>query len=466
MELSLSGNALKTFARSIACLSRVGNELAVQASPSQLALHTLNSSRSAYHSITFKPSFFDMYSITGTQVQFSVLLKAVCSVLRTPVASIDHLNVKLADPDAPKVQWSLECFNGMRKAYWITCNVEPDIQHLSLDRRRFPSSLVVRPRDLTRLLGNFQSSLQEITIIATEPTSMPSDAASEIGGKAVELRSYIDPTKENDSSLHTQLWIDPAEEFVHYTHTGDPVDVTFSVKELKWISCSCITIVGTEKRASDLLLGVEGSAGSKIVLLVVLKLVAALRDVLFIDDDGSSSSFDATLVLATMLISQLTEGNSTEPQLATEMHGQAGQRTGSEAQQERGRANVSEHPSEHTRIWSDLSGSAARSGSGVEERQPQGERTLNESGQREIERISTMRISKDAGAGGTVPEARFSHPGEKGQASEVQDGSEANGNEFSQHHPSNWVDADEDNDDDDADENELCIQSTPPYYEE
>ncbi|KAJ4838816.1 hypothetical protein Tsubulata_032853 [Turnera subulata] len=392
MELSLSGNALKTFARSIACLSRVGNELAVQASPSQLALHTLNSSRSAYHSITFKPSFFDMYSITGTQVQFSVLLKAVCSVLRTPVASIDHLNVKLADPDAPKVQWSLECFNGMRKAYWITCNVEPDIQHLSLDRRRFPSSLVVRPRDLTRLLGNFQSSLQEITIIATEPASMPSDAASEMGGKAVELRSYIDPTKENDSSLHTQLWIDPAEEFVHYTHTGDPVDVTFSVKELKWISCSCITIVGTEKSASDLLLGVEGP------ILMAPKFG--------LDDDGSSSSFDATLVLATMLISQLTEG-STEPQLATEMHGQAGQRTGSEAQQERGRANVSEHPSEHTRIWSDLSGSAARSGSGVEERQPQGERTLNESGQREIERISTMRISKDAGAGGTVPEARL-----------------------------------------------------------
>lgn len=85
----------------------------------------------------------------------------------------------------------------MKKTYWISCNVEPDIQHLSLDRRKFPSSLVVRPRDLNRLLANFQSSLQEITVIATEPTSLPSDAASEIGGKAVELRSYIDPTKGN-----------------------------------------------------------------------------------------------------------------------------------------------------------------------------------------------------------------------------------------------------------------------------
>lgn len=86
-------------------------------------------------------------------------------------------------------------FAGMRKAYWITCNVEPDIQHLSLDRRRLPSSFVVRPRDLNRLLANFQTTLQEITIIATEATSLPSNSASEIGGKAVELRSYIDPSK-------------------------------------------------------------------------------------------------------------------------------------------------------------------------------------------------------------------------------------------------------------------------------
>lgn len=83
----------------------------------------------------------------------------------------------------------------MRKTYWISCNVEPEIQQLSLDRRRFPSSLVVRPRDLARLLANFQSSLQEITVIATEPSSGMPDDGGEIGGKAVELRSYIDPAK-------------------------------------------------------------------------------------------------------------------------------------------------------------------------------------------------------------------------------------------------------------------------------
>ncbi|CAB4315653.1 unnamed protein product [Prunus armeniaca] len=442
MEFSVSGNALKTFTRSITCLARVGNELAIQASSSQLALHTLNSSRSAYHSSTFKPEFFDVYTISCNQVQCSVLLKAVCSVLRTPLATIDHLSIRLPDPDASKMQWTLECYSGMKKSYWIICNVEPDIQHLSLDRRRFPSSLVVRPRDLNRLLANFQSSLQEITIIATEPTSMPSDVASEIGGKAVELKSYIDPTKDSDSSLHTQLWIDPAEEFVQYTHTGDPIDVTFGVKELKAFLSFC------EGCEVDIHLYFE-KAGEPILMAPKFGL-----------DDGSTSNFDATLVLATMLVSQLHESNTSEPpQAATAMHIQEDHGTGSEPGRERCGTNVSGHPSDHTRIWSDLSGSGARSGSGAEAGQAQGERNLSANGQREIQRMSTMHISNPACA-------KENEPVQEDHMEEPRDRSQINGDGFSQRHPSNWIDADEDDSDEDGEENELCIPSTPPYYEE
>ncbi|XP_033517018.1 uncharacterized protein [Nicotiana tomentosiformis] len=71
MEFTLSGNALKTFGRSITCLARIGNELVIQTSPPQ----------------------------------------AICSVLRTPIASIDHLSVSLSNPDASKVQWTLNCHN-------------------------------------------------------------------------------------------------------------------------------------------------------------------------------------------------------------------------------------------------------------------------------------------------------------------------------------------------------------------
>lgn len=46
----------------------------------QLALHTLNSSRSAFQSITFKPGFFDVYTIAGNQVECSVLLKVLQTI--------------------------------------------------------------------------------------------------------------------------------------------------------------------------------------------------------------------------------------------------------------------------------------------------------------------------------------------------------------------------------------------------
>ncbi|KAM7279735.1 hypothetical protein ACFE04_006869 [Oxalis oulophora] len=453
MELSLSGNAIKTFARSITCLARIGNELAIQASPSQLDFHSLNASRSAYQSMTFKPDFFDMYTVSGAQVQCSVLLKAICAVLRTPVASVDHLSVKLPDPYAPKIQWTLECFNGMRKAYWITCNVEPDIQHLSLDKTRFPTNIVVRPLDLNRLLANFQSSLQEITIIATEPSSVASESASsQIGGKAVELRSYIDPTKDNDASLHTQLWIDPGEEFVQYTHTGNPVDVTFGVKELKAFLSFC------EGCEVDIHLYFEKS-GEPILMAPNFGLV----------DDGSGSNFDATLVLATMLVSQLHEGNPSEPpQVPAAENGQSVGGPGSQAPQE-GREN----PSDITRIWSELSGSALRSGTGsgsrVGSRHVLEKDNLDAAEQREIQRVSTLHISNDLPAGGKAPAGpNICRPHEKDNVDGAQDifGTNGHGISQSQRHPCNWVDEDEDDADETESESELCVESTPPYYEE
>ncbi|XP_073027803.1 uncharacterized protein [Primulina eburnea] len=433
MELGLSGNALKIFARSIICLARIGNEIVLQASPSLLTCHTLNSSRSAYQSITLKPDFFDVYSVSGAQVQCSVLLKAICSVLRTPIASIEHISVLLSDPNSPKVQWTLECFNGMRKTYWISCNVEPDIQLLSLDRRLLPSSFVVRPRDLNRLLANFQSTLQEITIIATQQPTLNANDADQFGGKAVEFRSYIDPTSENDSLLHTQLWIDPKEEFVQYEHFRDPVDITFGVKELKAFLSFC------EGCEVDIHIYFD-KAGEPILMAPK-----------FGSDDESFSNFDATLVLATMLVSQLNFGNSAGPPPAAS--------AGVSAQQDPN-GNTSDHLSDHTRIWSELSGSAAKDGNDTEDRRTHVEGNQQTKEHRTIQRIGEMNISVDKNATGM--------PGYQGACGAMETNNAGNplggdviGSTLSQRHPRNWVDAVAD--DDEEDEADLFVQSTPPY---
>jgi cell cycle checkpoint control protein RAD9A len=70
-------------------------------------------------------------------------------------------------------------------------------------------------------------------------------------------------------------------------------------------------------------------------------------------DDGISSDFDASLVLATMLVSQLTEGvNRDQHSLPTDEAAQAQQEFGEPAHTPTGVENTSAH----TKIWSDLSG--------------------------------------------------------------------------------------------------------------
>ncbi|KAI6692426.1 hypothetical protein NL676_020136 [Syzygium grande] len=135
-------------------------------------------------------------------------------------------------------------------------------------------------------------------------------------------------------------------------------------------------------------------------------------------DEGASSNFDATLLLATMLISQLHEGN-TGPS-ANEMPGQADTGEASGEQPERNRTSASEIPSNHTRIWSELSGSAARSGSGSDGRQIPEERILKDA------KVLNKIVTDIALISAII-----------------------NGHGFSRLHQCNWVDTNEDEDDED-----------------
>ncbi|CAM8983142.1 unnamed protein product [Rhodiola kirilowii] len=73
-----------------------------------------------------------------------------------------------------------------------------------------------------------------------------------------------------------------------------------------------------------------------------------------------------------------------------------------------GQGNVSDHPSDHTKIWSELSGvsyqtfkrvsietgSAAKNGSGTQGGQAQDEANVNANPRKEVQGISAMHISK------------------------------------------------------------------------
>ncbi|KAF8721064.1 hypothetical protein HU200_023479 [Digitaria exilis] len=438
MELSMSGSSLRTFGRCVTFLARVASELVLQAHPAKLELNTLNSSRSAYGSVSLARDFFDSYHLdaaasapSSTPLQCSILLKSLLAVLRTPHGALDRLAISLPEPDAPKLQVTLHCLNGVRKTYWIVCSAEPEVQSLALDRGRFPSRLTIGPRELSRLLSNFQSSLQELTIIATDPAAGLLDAGGDIGGKAVELRSYNDPAKDDcDTRLHTQLWIDPVEEFVEYVHTGDPVDVTFGVKELKAFLTFC------EGCEVDILLLFE-KTGEPVLLVPRFAL-----------DDGSSSDFEATLVLATMTVSQLADSNDAQQPATSAQHNG-----------EPMAATTPPSVSNHTKIWSELSGTPksfeANRETHAQMKSNAGTSMMNDTSIAPNV-ANAPRIPPVAdNANNIVQPMQMDHLEEHHEVLSAMP--------RSQHHPSNWVGTD-DNDDDNEDE-ELLVQTTPHYMD-
>lgn len=354
MECELSGNQIKSLNRAVNCLYRIGSELLIEVLPDKLSLRTLNSAWSAFLSVTFKGHFFDAYRVHTPNAACSVLLKSVCTVFRTPTSSMEKLTITLADKDASKLQWTIQCLNGIRKTYGITCNNDTEMQNVLLERNSFPSHLVIKPKDLSRLLGHFQSSLQEMTLIATEPVTI--DMGSESEAKAIELKSYIDPARvTTDGSLHTQLWIDPSEELAAYTHKGPPVDVTFSVKELKAFMAFC------EGADADMHMYFD-KAGKPVLIAPRFGL-----------DDSAHSNFDSTLVLATMMSSQLRGADDSSGQAIHTANSNGAGPSSREGSQDRTPSNDSvrrgnrpdmtpgsAHRSDETAIWSDLSGSARR----------------------------------------------------------------------------------------------------------
>ncbi|CAI7891515.1 unnamed protein product [Closterium sp. NIES-54] len=105
----------------------------------------------------------------------------------------------------------------MRKTYTIACVNDREVLSASIDPSTYPSSLVARPKALLQLLNHFQSTLSEITIIAADPedvtgsgTGTGGGAAGRGGGseaKAVEMRSYVEPTLAGGVLKHRRMHV-------------------------------------------------------------------------------------------------------------------------------------------------------------------------------------------------------------------------------------------------------------------
>ncbi|KAA6424868.1 MAG: cell cycle checkpoint control RAD9A-like [Trebouxia sp. A1-2] len=213
LKATLTGQQIKYLKIALQCLGRIGSELLIEGFPERVVLRSINSSKSAYASVSFHSNFFDEYNVFERNiVQAGVLMKHVLTVFRT------------------------QRISRLEKRYTVPC-LEAEILQATVDKDMFPIYLLAEAAELSRLLSSFHTTVGEITIIATPDCEADPGQAS----KTVQMRSFNDPAKAHaDKALYTQLSLDTREVFLQYQHSTDAVsDVTFNLKDFKHMLSMC-----------------------------------------------------------------------------------------------------------------------------------------------------------------------------------------------------------------------------------
>jgi hypothetical protein len=80
------------FTKALTCLTKIGDEVDISATTTQLKMSTVNASRSAFGVFTFQPSFFDKYELSGSTDSSNILTFSIAG----KVSSFDTHSCKLA----------------------------------------------------------------------------------------------------------------------------------------------------------------------------------------------------------------------------------------------------------------------------------------------------------------------------------------------------------------------------------
>ncbi|TPX44527.1 hypothetical protein SeMB42_g01748 [Synchytrium endobioticum] len=312
MECVLTSAALKPFSKFLTCLSRIGDDLQIEAAEKRVQLWTVNSSRSAYCLFTLADGFFVKLAIhnppthrlhangvngvngngpTGTSprtVSCKLLLKPFMNIfkgrhnletvqkckitLHHPDSTQQQLHHHQVSPDNDRLIVQLLCKHGVIKTHKLNYQLAPDSQKALYTKEACRHKLVVPSKMLGDLLTHFGTNLEEVTLKADgamlQLKSFTEDAMP-AGGNALNHRTDDAPRR-----LQTELNIDP-DDFDTYEIQNE-AEVTFGLKELK-------AIISFAEGADEALSAHFDQKGSPIIFSA-----------------SATNFFEADLVLATM----------------------------------------------------------------------------------------------------------------------------------------------------------------------
>ncbi|KAF8072554.1 RAD9A [Scenedesmus sp. PABB004] len=294
LSFVLVGVQIKRFRTALKALAAIGSELLVEGIPERLVLRSINSARSAFLAVTLSCQFFESYSLFGATglVQAGVLIKHLLAAFRS--TRVSSMVFELC-PEQALLRVTLKCENGLLKRYGLDVS-SSDILQANLDGQLLPVCVVAEAAELNKLLNTFQSTLDEVTIIAQpDQQHQPHDgtaAAAAAAQRAVQIQSFYDPAKgAGGRSLHTIVQLDCRSVFKRYAHSGAATsDVTINLKDLRALLGLCVDVGADVALRFDApgvpLLATPHMRGAQEVDFTAELILATLQESQIADDDG------------------------------------------------------------------------------------------------------------------------------------------------------------------------------------
>ncbi|KYR01030.1 component of 9-1-1 complex [Tieghemostelium lacteum] len=224
MQLIIAPRYIKQFAKTLQCLSKIGEDLYIQATEESIKFITVNSAKSTYVEVNMQYGFLEAYHEVEQSFGMQYKLRAKqCYQMFSSIKNVEKCAINISS-DNNKVNFHMLCKNNIQKHYGVNCELATCSN--ALYSKNTPHRLSVKPKVLNDCLSFFSGTLEEISF--------------QIQKDRFILRSYSDSPKKssNIKSLQTEVNIDYAD-FDQYLTDGSNTEISFSFKDLKTIMAYC-----------------------------------------------------------------------------------------------------------------------------------------------------------------------------------------------------------------------------------
>jgi hypothetical protein len=228
MEAKIPAKSMLLFSKMIGCLSKIGEDLFLEATDQKLVLRTLNQTRSAFFCFSLQPHFFESYRLieVGSVYRCKLVLKSCVAVVKTNPGNVEKCIISVRRNDG-SMKFELQCRLGVRKTYELDLEESDPLQAV-YSKENCPNRMQVMSHTLNQCLQNFPGTLEEITFI--------------LGKECLKVKSYFDNQKQENllkKLLLTELTLNAGDFEAYDFNSNRDVDLTFCLKDMKAILSFC-----------------------------------------------------------------------------------------------------------------------------------------------------------------------------------------------------------------------------------